>query len=287
MSFEIVQQTAGLGAEIRGIDISAPLDAAVVAGLRTAWLENLVLVFRGQSLSDDALVSFSRRFGELDRVPGWEPYSPDGHPEVLVVSNVKQAGTAIGVLGDGEAAWHTDMSYLADPPTASLLYSWEIPPDGGDTNFMNMYAALAAMPPELRGEIEHASLNHDSSEDSSGRLRDGFAPVSDVSQAPGACHPVIRVHPETGRQALFLGRRLNAYVLGMPVAESEELLDRIWQFCTQEQFVYRHRWKKGDLVMWDNRCTMHRRDPFDPASRRVMHRTQIKDPVSGAAGNPA
>ncbi len=265
-----------LGAEVHNIDLSVTLSDETVAAVRAAWLEHLVLVFRGQHLPDAALVAFSKRFGELDTVPGWEPFSPDGFPEVLTISNVTQGDTAIGVLGDGEAAWHTDMSYLDHPPPASLLHSLEVPADGGDTCFMSMYAALDEMPADLRQVITGKTLDHDARHDSSGKQRSTHEIVGDVGQAPGARHPIIRLHPETGRPALYLGRRLNAFVVGDDVADSETLLDRLWAHCDQETFVYRHRWQPGDLVMWDNRCVMHRRDPFDPAARRIMHRTQIK-----------
>lgn len=265
-----------LGMEIRGLDLSEPLTDDTVTALRRAWVEHQVLVFRDQSLTDDALSGFSRRFGNLDTVPGWEPFSPEGHPEVLIISNVQEDGTAIGVLGDGEASWHTDMSYLDQPPPGSLLYSLEVPESGGDTCFMSMHAALEALPPELRHAIEDRQLNHDSSHDSAGNLRSNHHPFDDVSLAPGARHPIIRVHPESGRPALFLGRRLHAWVVGETVADSEALLDRIWEHCTREEFTYRHKWRAGDLLMWDNRSTMHRRDPFDAGARRVMHRTQLK-----------
>ncbi len=265
-----------LGAEIRDIDLSAALSDVTVDELRAVWLEHQVLVFRDQKLSDAALVAFSKRFGELDTVPGWEPFSAQGYPEVLTISNVTQEGAAIGVLGDGEAAWHTDMSYIDLPPPASLLYSLEIPAEGGDTCFKSMYAALEDMPVDLRQAIAGKVLNHDASHDSSGQLRSNHVLAKDFSQMPGARHPIIRAHPETDRPALYLGRRLNAYVVGEDMPDSEALLDRLWDHCDQERFVYRHRWQPGDLVMWDNRCVMHRRDPFDPAARRIMHRTQIK-----------
>ena len=265
-----------LGAEVRDVDLSVALSDETVAAIRAAWLDHQVLAFRGQKLSDAALVAFSRRLGELDTVPGWEPFSPDGFPEVLTISNVTQGETVIGVLGDGEAAWHTDMSYMDRPPPASVLYGLETPAEGGDTCYMSMYAVLDEMPEDLRREITGKILNHDSSYDSSGKLRATHATVRDVSAAPGARHPIVCAHPETGRAALYLGRRLNAYVVGETVADSEALLDRLWAHCDQPKFTYRHRWQPGDLVMWDNRCTMHRRDPFDPAARRVMHRTQIK-----------
>jgi taurine dioxygenase len=276
-----------LGAEVRDVDLSVALSDETVAAIRAVWLDNLVLVFRGQQLSDAALVDFSKRLGELDTVPGWEPFSPEGFPEVLTISNVTQGETAIGVLGDGEAAWHTDMSYLDRPPPASVLYGLETPAEGGDTCYMSMYAALDDMPADMRREIAGKTLNHDSSYDSSGELRSTHDPVRDVSEAPGARHPIISAHPETGRPALYLGRRLNAYIVGEELAASEALLDRLWVHCDQEKFTYRHRWQPGDLVMWDNRCTMHRRDPFDGAARRVMHRTQIKGdaPVIAASNS--
>lgn len=265
-----------LGAEITGVDLSAPLSDRTVAAIRQAWLDHQVLVFRNQHLTDAQLTAFSRQFGDLDSVPGWEPFSPAGHPEVLIISNVQEDGATIGVLGDGEASWHTDMSYLDRPPPGSLLYSLEVPDTGGDTCFMSMYAALDALPPDLRTAIEGKSLNHDSSHDSAGNLRSNHTAFEDVSGAPGARHPIVRAHPETGRPALFLGRRLHAWVVGENVADSETQLDRIWEHCSREEFTYRHQWQAGDLLMWDNRCAMHRRDPFDAQARRIMHRTQLK-----------
>lgn len=217
----------------------------------------------------------------LDCVPGWQPNSPPGFPNVLIVANVAGEDGVPGVLGDGEARWHTDMSYLEQPPVASVLHSLEIPPAGGDTCFMSMTAVLERMPPGLRQEWGGRLLNHDSSHDSSGQLRPGQTRFADVSEAPGARHEAVRVHPETKRPSLFLGRRLHAHVVGESVAKSEALLDSTWAFCEskreQAKLTYRHRWEVGDLLMWDNRCTMHRRDPFDSAARRVMHRTQIKE----------
>ncbi len=282
---ESVPLADALGAEIRGVDLSAPLDDTTIMAIRQAWLDHQVLVFRSQRLTDAQLTAFSRHFGNLDKVPGWEPFSPAGHPEVLIISNVQEDGTRIGVLGDGEASWHTDMSYLDQPPPGSLLYSLEVPDSGGDTCFLSMYAALDALPPDLRAAIDGKLLNHDSSHDSAGNLRSNHVPFEDVSVAPGAQHPIVRAHPETGRPALFLGRRLHAWVVGEDVATSELLLDRIWEHCTREDLTYRHRWQAGDLLMWDNRCTMHRRDPFDAKARRVMHRTQLMGdaPVEAAA----
>ena len=275
MSIDVTSLGSALGAEVRGIDPTRPLGAREVDLMRRAWLEYLVLVFRGARLSDDQLVAFSSQFGTLDRVPSWHQYHVPDYPQVLVVSNVREEGKPIGVLGDGEAAWHTDMSYIELPPTASLLHALEIPAAGGDTYWMNMYAAYEALPANMKRRAASLQLNHDSSTDSSGVVRPGHEIVGDVSQAPGARHPLVRLHPETRRPALYLGRRLNAYVVGLSVADSEALLDELWAHCMRDELVYRHRWRVGDLIMWDNRCTMHRRDPFDKAARRIMHRTEL------------
>ena len=274
--FGIRPLAPAIGAEISGLDLLDTLADNTVAAVRQAWLDHQVLLFRNQNLDDAQLTAFSRHFGDLDSVPGWEPFSPPGHPNVLIISNVREDGTAIGVLGAGEASWHTDMSYLDQPPPGSLLYSLEVPDRGGDTCFMSMYAALDALPADLRAAIEGKSLNHDSSHDSAGKLRSNHSAFDNVSVAPGARHPMIRAHPETGRPAIFLGRRLHAWVVGENIANSAALLDRIWDHCIDEAFTYRPRWQPGDLLMWDNRCTMHRRDPFDAGARRVMHRTQLK-----------
>jgi len=195
---------------------------------------------------------------------------------VLVISNVVENGVAIGQLGAYEALWHTDMSYVAEPPCASALYALEVPQSGGDTGFCNMYRALETLPADLRHAIEGRVCRHDASRNSAGELRRGFADVSDASQSVGAEHPIARTHPVTGRKALFLGRRRNAYIPGLPLADSEALLDALWAHATRPDLAWYQQWRVGDLVLWDNRCVMHRRDAFDPAARRVMHRTQIK-----------
>ena len=271
-----VTPNSTLGAEIRGVDL-ARASAAEVEAIKQAWYRNDVLVFRKQKLSDEDLLAFSRHFGRLDPPPnqGAGKKSPPGFPDVYVVSNVLDAtGEPIGALGDGEAAWHTDMSYIAWPPDASMLYSLEIPQEGGDTCFCSMRAALKKMPRKLVERIKGLDIKHDGTYDSGGNVRKGVTPSDDPTHSPGTPHPIIIAHPESGEQALYLGRRRNAYIVGLALQESERLLDEIWSYA--ETLVYRHRWALGDLVLWDNRTTMHRRDAFDPKARRVMHRTQIK-----------
>jgi taurine dioxygenase len=192
-----------------------------------------------------------------------------------VISNVKVDGKPIGGLGSYESVWHTDMSYNALPPRASLLYALECPPSGGDTGFSNMEFAYDMLDDGIKKAIEGKSCTHDSSRNSAGELRRGFKETSDPRQTPGAIHPLVRKHPVTGRKSLFLGRRVGAYVHGLPIDESEALLKALWAHASRPEFAWYQRWRTGDLMLWDNRSTMHRRDAFDPTGRRVMHRTQI------------
>jgi len=276
---QIVARPTGAArvADIEGVNLAGPLSPESVAGIKQAWGEHLVVRFRGQHLSDDDLMRFSHQFGELD----WAPVAaandaPEGRAYVMVVSNVVENGKAIGQLGAYEAIWHTDMSYVQEPPSASALYALEVPPEGGDTGFCNMYRAYETLPHELRRQIPRLLCRHDASRNSAGELRRGFVDASDPSQTIGAEHPLVRTHPVTGRKALFLGRRRNAYIPGLHLADSEALLDTLWEYATKPEFTWYQQWRAGDLILWDNRCVMHRRDAFDPATRRVMHRTQIK-----------
>jgi taurine dioxygenase len=270
--------TPAIGAEVTGVDLSQPLDSAVFAAIRDAWRKHLVLVFRDQKLTDPELERFSSRFGALDRKPAYtaEVVDTTTSDYVCVISNVKIEGKPIGDLGDGEAVWHTDMSYNERPPMAAALYALEIPPTGGETGFSNLYLAYEALPAALKSRITGLQCKHDATRNSAGGLRRGMPDVTDPSTSPGSAHPIVRTHPETGRDALYLGRRRHAYIVGLPLAESEALLDQIWAHATQPRFAWHHTWSLGDLVLWDNRCVMHRRNPFDPAARRVMHRTQIQ-----------
>ncbi|MDR3500516.1 MAG: TauD/TfdA family dioxygenase [Parvibaculum sp.] len=280
MAIEILPSGRALGAEIRGINLAAPIGDDTFDAIREAWSDHLVLLFRGQSLSDDDLIRFSQRFGALDIAPAsatdMAGAQEKSRPEIWIISNVVENGKPIGALGDKEAEWHTDMSYVDEPPMASVLHSLEIPKAGGDTSFANMYKALETLPADLRRAIEGRVCNHDASTTSVGELRAGAGAVTDVRLAPGAKHPMIRTHPVTGGKALYLGRRLNAYIPGLELEESERLLDALWAHCTKPEFVWTHQWRVGDLLIWDNRAAIHRRDSFSGAERRVMHRTQIK-----------
>ncbi|MCE9639038.1 MAG: TauD/TfdA family dioxygenase [Betaproteobacteria bacterium] len=279
-----------LGAYVTGVDLRH-LDDAAFAVIHAAWLEHLVIVIRGQQIGDDDLTAFSSRFGVLDEVPiVSKGQAPRYNKHISVISNIREKGVPIGGLGDDEVLWHSDTSYRDQPPSASVLQALEIPLAGGNTGFSNMYLALETLPPELRSRIDTLTANQDITYTAGGELREGFTPVTDVRKCPGATHPLIRTHPETKRNALYLGRRRNAYIHGLEVAESEALLDTLWAHATQDFLAWHHQWRVGDVAVWDNRCVMHHRDPFDPHGRRIRHRAQARDgkrPARDAAAEMA
>jgi taurine dioxygenase len=277
MAVTITPFAAGIGADVSGVDL-AKVSADEVETIRKAWVAHQVLRFRGQKLDDDALANFSANFGELEGAPiGFKTrsYKTD-RPEVTVISNIKIDGEAIGGLGDGEAEWHSDMTYIDLPPDASALFSLEIPASGGDTWFMNMYDAYDALSDAMKAKLQGLTCKHDATRSSDGKLRSGYNETYTREELPGAVHPLVIRHPESGRSALYLGRRLNAHVMELSEAESDALLDELWVHVRAHAKTWSQQWQIGDLVMWDNRCTMHRRDSFDAASRRLMHRTQVR-----------
>lgn len=274
LEVEIVAQGAPLGAHVRCGDVRA-LDELRFRAVYEAYLDHLVLVFRDQHLSDDELLAFGARFGELENVEPMRGMKATP-PQLAIVSNVLENGEPIGRLGFGEAVWHTDSSFNAVPPSATLLYALEVPAHGGDTGFANMYRAFETLSPDLRDLIRGRSIKHDKRYTASGTLRSGYSAGDDIRSCPGPSHPIVRRHPETGHHALHLGRRTNSYVNGLSVADSEALLDALWAHATRPELTWHHQWQPGDLLVWDNRTVMHRRDAFDPHARRILHRTQCK-----------
>ena len=298
---EVQPSDASLGAEIVCGDLRRA-DDATIAEIRRAWLDRMVVAFPGQALSDADLVAFGRRFGELIVSPpldnplvaagriARQGGGPSELPQITVVSNVVENGIALGGLGDGEVIWHTDMSSYDAPPNQTLLYALEIPPAGGATSFCDMYAAWETLPAPLRSAVDALELKHDAMIDAAGHVRSRYAHLvgADPRDTPGAIHPLVRTHPETGRDCLYLGRRSNAQLMDMPRDRSDALLEQLWQHATGPALTWTHNWRRGDLVMWDNRCVMHRREPFDPATRRLMHRVVVQGtpPVRATAAAP-
>ena len=265
----------------------ARLDEAQFRDLHELWMKNGAMMVRGQAdMSDAEFEAFSKRFGELDPPPnqGVGRKSVPGFPDLYVVSNeLDKDGEPLGALGYGEAVWHTDMSYLPVPPIASMLLARRLPPSGGNTSVAGMCAAYENLPAGLKERVKTLQIKHDGTRDSGGNVRKGVVDDPNPVTAKGHPHPAVIRDPGTGRPALFLGRRPRAYVVGLPLAESEALLDEIWHHAFGAHNVYEHRWTVGDVLIWSNYSTMHRRDPFDGKAIRRMHRSQIKGTAAPVA----
>jgi taurine dioxygenase len=275
---KVIPLTPNFVAEIQEIQLDRITDSEFEQ-LYAAWLQYGVLRIRNQDLDDEQLQAFSQRFGPLEEAPfGRMPEAEKAKIKnrfVTTLSNIKVDGKPIGGLGNDEATWHSDMTYSETPPPASLLLGIEIPDQGGDTHFADQRAALAALPAALRQRIESLSVKHNAAHTSVGKLRPGFEAFDDPRDAPGAIHPMIKTHNETGKPALYLGRREWAYIPGMTVEESDDLLDALWTYVAIKEITWTQQWQPFDLIIWDNRCVMHRRDGFDQNSRRYMRRCQV------------
>jgi taurine dioxygenase len=246
--------------------------------VRRAFLENNgLLVFRAQSITPEQHIEFSRRFGPL-MIHVLRQYLLPGHPEILRVSNVIENGKPIG-LGDAGAIWHSDLSYTPEPSLGSLLHALELPAEGGDTSFANLYAAYDALPAVIKQRIEGKramhSYNHSYERFSGSKWRPPLT-ENQKNEVREVIHPVVRIHPETGRKALFVNEGFTSRILDLPDAESRELLEVLFTHSTKACFVYRHRWQDHDLVFWDNRCTIHLAHGCPEQFRRHLHRTTVK-----------
>ena len=266
----------GFAHEVVGLRLWEPLDDITVDRLRALWARHPVLVIRRQALSERELAEFSALFGPLERVVRTEWASPVV-PEVGLISNLKDGqAQPIGGLGDGELQWHSDQSYMMNPATGAALYGVELPCEGGTTSWFDLAAAYAELPDRLKRLVEgrHGVFSYVK------RLA-GYQGVDRVisseakRKTPPVLHPLVHTHPVTGRRALYLDSTTTIGIAGMDDASGSAILDEIYSFATRPEFVYRHDWQIGDVVMWDNGATMHRREPFDPAARRLMKRTTI------------
>lgn len=289
---EVIPITAGFGADVSGVALASIGDAEFEL-IHKAWLDYGVLRFRAQELDEDGLQRFSARFGPLEEIPLGKLSDEQReklatifkNPYVTNISNIVENGMPLGGLGNAEANWHSDMTYMENPPPASVLLSVEIPAEGGDTWFANQYAAYDALPQPLRERVEGLTVKHDAAHTSVGDLRPGYEPFDDPRDAPGAVHPLVSVHEVTGRKCLYLGRREWACIPGLALADSEALLDEVWAYATLPENVIRQQWQVGDVIIWDNRCVLHRRDDFDPAERRLLRRCQVLNPAMVASND--
>lgn len=275
--------TPSFGAEISDCNLAA-VDEASFKDIYQLWLQYGVLRFRDQALSDDQLQAFSAMFGQLDTIPYFDKMGiteeefkrqGGGSIYILQLSNIKKDGKPIGGLGDGEAVWHADMTSQEKQGIGMVLYGEIIPSKGGDTQFANQYAAYDSLPVKLKSRIENLSIKHDATHTSDGKLRQGFEDFAsdDPRETPGKSHPIVYTHPETEQKALYLGRRAWAYVDGLSLQDSEALLDELWTYAVSDEHVITHQWRVGDVIVWDNRSTLHRRDGFKEP--RLLKRCQL------------
>jgi taurine dioxygenase len=267
-----------IGAEVRGIDLAAPLDDDTLAELNRVWLENLVLVFPDQAITDPQQIAFASRFGELEIHPA-KDHRSSRHPEIFRVSNVDEQDNIVAPESEAWGyinitwLWHADSSFRQTPSKGSVLHGLEVPSEGGDTLFCNLYAAYEALPAEMKQRLGgmRAIHSHEAVLSNNKALT-----KTDRFDDYRATHPLICRHPVTQRPFLFLSPHTMAGFEGMSQDESRELLGQLVKFATQDRFVYRHKWRKDNVIMWDNRCTMHAVMPYNNAKhRRILHRTTI------------
>ena len=285
-TLQISKLKEGFGVAVEGVDL-ASLDKKGFAEIHELWKAHGAMLVRGQqAMADAQFEAFSKRFGELDPPPnqGVGRKNVPGFPDLYVVSNELGAGgEPLGALGYSEAVWHTDMSYLPVPPIASMLLARKLPAWGGNTWAAGMCAAYENLPAALKERIKSLKIKHDGTRDSGGNVRKGVQDDPNPVTSKGHPHPAVIRDPGTGKPALFLGRRPRAYVMGLPLAESEKLLDELWKHAFTPANTYEHRWQVGDVLIWSNYSTMHKRDEFDKNTVRRMHRSQIKGTAAPAA----
>ena len=275
MGLNIRKLTGHFGAEILDIDLSEPMSDATFAAVNTAFDENSLILFRGQSLTPAQHIAFSSRWGELERHVLQEYTLPD-HPELFVLTNKKKGGKPLGAHKTGWH-WHIDNTYMPRPSLGSQLYAREVPPEGGDTWFTSLTAAYDSLPEDLRARIADLKAVHSYAHVYALKYPDR-EPLSEErkAQVPDLVHPVVRTHPATGRKVLYISEYIIKQFIGMSVEESRELLDELNARATTDDLIYRHQWRVGDLICWDNRATMHFAQPYDDVNyTRLMHTTRV------------
>jgi taurine dioxygenase len=275
MTIAITPLSPSIGAEITGVDLRAHLDSDTVAAIHHAWLDHLVILFRDQKLEQEDLVRFTAHFGQPAERSSPKDEQTVGqsalHRNLMLISNIRENGVPIGSLPDGELVFHHDMTFRDLPGAASILYAVEVPAHGGNTMFANCYAAYETLPDDVRQALEGRQAFHHY-HFGSARKGDGKGTKASAQST----HPVFRTHDETGRKAVFVNRLMTDYVVDMPRDESDDLLARVFEHCERPEFVYEHVWRVGDLLMWDNRCSMHARTDFPSTERRLMWRTTLE-----------
>ena len=265
-----------IGVEITGVDLSRPLDDETFATIKSAWEENCIALFRGQSLDEVAQTRFASRFGTLGgAINDFDPAKRGANPTILYVSNIRVDGKLTGVLPDGEMYFHTDQCYLERPAMASMLYAIEIPSRGGNTLYANCFKAYETLPEDVKRRLKGKRALNAYDYDNAPTLRADALPDGVKRFA----HPIARTHPATGRRSLYVNRLMTWSIIDMAPDESRALLDYLFAHQEQPEFAYEHKWTPGDLVLWDNRSCLHARTDFDPNERRRLRRVTVNGDV--------
>ena len=277
MGITVTPLSPALGAEISGVDLTRKLDAETVAAIHQAWLDQLVIVIRGQELSDDDQIRFAEYFGPVGDYlrPGVlrNDAMAARHKAVMFVSNIVENGEPIGALPDGEMMFHTDTGYDSAPHKATTLYAMEIPSSGGNTIFSNQYMVHDALPDDLKSTLDGRDAFNAYEFGTTIKTKDRY----DADGRPEAVHPVFRPHSDTRRLTVYVNELMTEHVIGLGDAESRAALDRLFALQREPRFLYEHVWRAGDLVMWDNRCTLHARTDFPPEERRLLRRVTVAE----------
>ena len=268
-AFAMRPLSPALGAEITGVDLREPIDAMLKQKLLDTWHEHQVILLRNQMLDEDAQVRFAETFGPPARSTSGRAYKGVKNPAVMLVSNIREDGKPIGALPDGEMHFHTDQCHQATPAAATMLYAIEIPSKGGNTLFANAYKAYETLPDDIKQRLAgRRALN--------AYTTDTTVRSTSYEGANSSCwHPAVRTHPATGRKALYVNRLMTREIEGLPREESDALLQMLFDHQEQPQFVYEHVWRPGDILMWDNRCTLHARTDFSAGERRLLRRVTL------------
>jgi len=258
-----------LGAEIMGVDLSEPISDELFAKIQDCWHQHLVVLFRDQHLSEDDQVRFAERFGKL--AMSHTRRFTTANPAVMLISNIRQDGKPIGALPDGEMQFHSDQCYQEIPAKGSMLYAIEVPSNGGDTLFANAYKAYETLPEDIKRRLDGRKAMHAYDYDVAGTKRGTLIKEG----VPHYAHPAVRTHPATGRQALYVNRLMTVAIEGLPEAESDELLNFLFAHQENPDFIYAHKWRPNDLLLWDNRCVLHARTDFSSDERRLLRRVTV------------
>lgn len=292
-NFSVTKLSDAMGAEIRGVDLSRPVPEHLFEQIEKAWLEHIVIVFPDQKLTNEQHIDFSRRFGTLEIHPS-RKHNVKENPELLLLTNRKdEAGNYVS-LRDGGSIWHSDLSYMAEPSRCSLLYAIDVPVDGGDTEWANMYLAYETLPKDIKTRIAGLRAVHqfDLVENPRFGPPAGLKPDDLVgsiwekksaavkARTPSVIHPIARTHPVTGRKALFVSRRFTTHVADMDADEGEAFLLELFEHAERPEHIYHHRWSVNQLLLWDNRCSVHLACGGVPDSQlRTMQRTTVRGEV--------